>query len=119
MSSSKPTAVPPPPPASLQARPLADRAGRCAEHEARPDSGGVRRLVGFSADDGGEGAGVCLVSPLMRGGSLEDRLFPEAEGAARRLALLMPPATLHPLAPLTWKERCGRTALLRRGASRH
>ncbi|KAJ1485970.1 ankyrin repeat-containing domain protein, partial [Baffinella frigidus] len=61
-------------------------------------------LRGFSADraSGGSGGAVCLVSPLMRGGSLEDRLFPLADGASARLALLgMPPQP----APLAWDVR--------------
>ena len=45
---------------------------------------------------------MCLVSPIMRGGSLEDRLFPLGVGAAARLALLgVPPQP----APLTWIAR--------------
>ncbi|KAJ1490322.1 kinase-like domain-containing protein, partial [Baffinella frigidus] len=61
-------------------------------------------LWGFSADraPGGTGGGVCLVSPLMNGGSLEDRLFPFSEGASARLALLgVPPQP----APLAWDVR--------------
>ena len=62
-------------------------------------------LLGFSADrapGGGGGGGVCLVSPMMRGGSLEDRLFPSGDGASARLALLgVPPQP----APLTWIVR--------------
>ena len=61
-------------------------------------------LLAFSADRAPEGAGggVCLVSPLMRGGSLEDRLFPLADGASARLALLG--AAPQP-APLAWDVR--------------
>ncbi|KAJ1478814.1 kinase-like domain-containing protein [Baffinella frigidus] len=60
-------------------------------------------LLAFSADRGpGDGGGVCLVSPLMLGGSLDDRLFPLAEGAPARLALLgVPPQP----APLQWNVR--------------
>jgi len=61
-------------------------------------------LLGFSVDraPGGAGGGVCLVSPIMRGGSLEDRLFPLADGAAARFALLGVPAQPSPLA---WNVR--------------
>ena len=61
-------------------------------------------LLGFSADRAPDGAdgGVCLLSPLMVGGSLEDRLFPLADGASARLALLG--AVPHP-APLAWGVR--------------
>ena len=61
-------------------------------------------LLGFAADraPGGAGGGVCLVSPLMLGGSLEDRLFPLADGASARLALLgVPPQP----PPLAWDVR--------------
>jgi serine/threonine protein kinase len=61
-------------------------------------------LLAFSADraPGGAGGGVCLVSPLMHGGSLDDRLFPLANGASARLALLgVPPQP----APLAWNVR--------------
>ena len=48
-------------------------------------------LIGFSADQGvhheHEHAGVCLVMPLMKGGSLEDRLFLDTS-ARRRLGRL-------------------------------
>ena len=46
-------------------------------------------LIGFSADEGvqHEHAGVCLVMPLMKGGSLEDRLFLDPS-ARRRLGRL-------------------------------
>ncbi len=77
-------------------------------------------LIGFSTDVGslhpprttdaeqtpkkGVGA-VCLVLPLMKGGSLEDRLTPEQPASARRLKMLAggwlgvgPP-------PLTWQVR--------------
>jgi serine/threonine protein kinase len=62
------------------------------------------RLLAFSADRAPQRAGgsVCLVSPLMRGGSLEDRLFPRAHGASARLALLG--AAPQP-APLPWDVR--------------
>ena len=61
-------------------------------------------LLGFSADQAPEfvGGGVCLVSPLMAGGSLEDRLFPLSNGAAARLALL---GGAPQPAPLTWRVR--------------
>ena len=46
-------------------------------------------LFGFSADRGAgqQGQGMCLVTPLMKGGSLQDRLFLDA-CALRRLALI-------------------------------
>ena len=50
-------------------------------------------LIGFAADGDAEGrGGVCLVLPLMKGGSVEDRLFPPPERQP-----------LQP--PLTWQER--------------
>ena len=62
-------------------------------------------LLGFSAERSPGctgGGGVCLVSPMMRGGSLGDRLFPFADGASERLVLLgVPPQP----APLTWTVR--------------
>ena len=58
-------------------------------------------LLGFSTGGAG-GGGVCLVSTLMRGGSLEDRLFPSADGASARLALL---GTAPQPAPLAWDVR--------------
>ncbi|KAJ1476723.1 kinase-like domain-containing protein [Baffinella frigidus] len=65
----------------------------------------VLTLLAFSADrapGGAGGGGVCLVSPLMHGGSLEDRLFPLSDGASARLALLgVPPQP----APLAWNVR--------------
>jgi len=49
-------------------------------------------LWGFSADGGDgnrDGAGkVCLVYPLMTGGSLHDRLFPDSEDARDRYKIL-------------------------------
>ena len=68
-------------------------------------------LIGFSADQGmhREHAGVCLVMPLMKGGSLEDRLFLDPS-ARRRLARLSDmagvagaPAGIHE--PLTGIQR--------------
>jgi len=74
-------------------------------------------LLGFSADrapGGAGGGGVCLVSPLMRGGSLEDRLFPLGNGASARLALLGVPPQVFPAArviqldvlPVTYRRHC-------------
>jgi serine/threonine protein kinase len=42
-------------------------------------------LIGFSADQGmhHEHAGVCLVMPLMKGGSLQDRLFLDTSARSR------------------------------------
>jgi serine/threonine protein kinase len=51
----------------------------------------VLPLFGFSVDGVvrlGAGGWVCLVTKLMRGGCLEDRMYPLAEGAARRLELV-------------------------------
>ena len=61
-------------------------------------------LLGFSADRGtGQlGQGLCLVTPLMKGGSLEDRLFLTA-AAQRRLASL-PGAPPNGFAPLGWQQ---------------
>jgi hypothetical protein len=46
---------------------------------------------------------VCLVTPLMQGGSLEDRLALDADGL-RRLALVSD-ALEGSFAPLTWRQR--------------
>jgi len=65
----------------------------------------VLTLIGFSADRGvtQEQDGVCLVTSLMKGGSLDDRLL---LGAAARCRLdKMPGAPLAGWAPLTWQER--------------
>jgi len=66
----------------------------------------VLALIGFSADRGStqEDDGVCLVTPLMKGGSLEDRLLLNPE-ALRRLDQMpgAPPAA--GWAPLTWQQR--------------
>jgi hypothetical protein len=43
----------------------------------------VLPLFGFSSD-----GAVCVVTVLMRGGCLEDRMFPLAEGVTRRLGLV-------------------------------
>ena len=56
-------------------------------------------LLGVSADT----SAVCLVTPLMRGGSLEDRLMLDA-AAQRRLAKL-PGAPAGGFAALSWEQR--------------
>ncbi len=69
-------------------------------------------LIGFSADQGvqhehHEHAGVCLVMPLMKGGSLEDRLFLDTS-ARRRLGRLSDMSSVAPagiLEPLTAIQR--------------
>ena len=65
------------------------------------------RLLGFAADKGAHQGddGVCLVTPLMKGGSLEDRLMLD-EPARRRLAL-MPGAPRDGFPPLTWQQLLG------------
>jgi len=65
----------------------------------------VLALIGFSADRSNtkEDDGVCLVTPLMKGGSLEDRLLLNPE-ALRRLDQ-MPGAPPTGWAPLTWQQR--------------
>jgi serine/threonine protein kinase len=55
-------------------------------------------LLGFSADKG-----LCLVTPLMRGGSLSDRLVLDAPARSRLAKLPDAPAGGHP--PLTWTQR--------------
>jgi serine/threonine protein kinase len=65
--------------------------------------------MGFSADQGihRDHAGVCLVMPLMKGGSLEDRLFLDAS-ARRRLGRLSDMSSVAPagiLEPLTAIQR--------------
>ena len=61
-------------------------------------------LLGFSADRGAgqQGEGVCLVTPLCKGGSLEDRLFLDP-AACRRLAML-PGAPGNGFEPLGWQQ---------------
>jgi len=65
----------------------------------------VLALIGFSADRSNtkEDDGVCLVTPLMKGVSLEDRLLLNPE-ALRRLDQ-MPGAPPTGWAPLTWQQR--------------
>jgi hypothetical protein len=66
-------------------------------------------LLGFAADTGPSGsnpgahAGVCLVTPLMKGGNLEDRLLLD-DPAQRRLSKL-PGAPAGGFKPLSWHER--------------
>jgi serine/threonine protein kinase len=55
-------------------------------------------LLGFSTDEG-----YFLVTPLMRGGSLEDRLVLDAPARSRLGKLPDAPAGGHP--PLTWSQR--------------
>ena len=57
-------------------------------------------LVGFAADVGG----VCLVTPLMKGGNLEDRLLIQDVTARQRLSKL-PGAPAGGFEPLSWQER--------------
>ena len=63
-------------------------------------------LLGFSADSGvSQGReGLCLVTPLMRGGSLADRIVLDAP-ACQRLSMLpgAPAGGRHQ--PLTWSQR--------------
>ena len=56
-------------------------------------------LLGFAADSGG----VCLVTPLMKGGSLEDRLIQDV--AARQRLSKLPGAPAGGFEPLSWQER--------------
>ncbi len=63
-------------------------------------------LLGFAADAGPSGAhggGVCLVTPLMRGGSLADRLT--LDGPARERLSKLPGAPAGGFAPLSWRQR--------------
>jgi serine/threonine protein kinase len=55
-------------------------------------------LLGFSTDKG-----LCLVTPLMRGGSLSDRLVLDAPARSRLSKLPDAPAGGHP--SLTWTQR--------------
>jgi len=65
----------------------------------------VLPLIGFSVDRGvtKEDDGVCLVTSLMKGGSLQDRLMLD-EAALCRLNK-MPDAPRAGWAPLTWQQR--------------
>ena len=56
-------------------------------------------LLGFAADTGG----VCLVTPLMKGGSLEDRLI--LDGAALQRLRKLPGSPEGGFEPLSWQER--------------
>ena len=70
-------------------------------------------LLGFAADTGSIGAsanadasaavGVCLVTPLMKGGSLEDRLI--LDDSARRRLMKLPGAPVRGFEPLSWQQR--------------
>jgi len=65
----------------------------------------ILKLIGFSADPGvtEEEGGVCLVTTLLKGGSLQDRLLLD-EAALCRLNK-MPGAPPAGWAPLTWQQR--------------
>ena len=58
----------------------------------------VAKLTGLCAEEV-----ICLVTPLMKGGSLEDRLFLDVQ-AQQRLAM-MPGAPENGFQPLTWQQR--------------
>ena len=58
----------------------------------------VAKLTGLCAEEI-----ICLVTPLMKGGSLEDRLFLDVQ-AQQRLAM-MPGAPENGFQPLTWQQR--------------
>ena len=58
----------------------------------------VVKLTGLCAEEV-----ICLVTPLMKGGSLEDRLFLDVQ-AQQRLAM-MPGAPENGFQPLTWQQR--------------
>ena len=62
-------------------------------------------LLGFSADNGViQGReGFCLVTPLMRGGSLQDRLVLDA--SARNRLSKLPETPAGGFTPLTWSQR--------------
>ena len=62
-------------------------------------------MVGFSTDRGElRNGGVCLVTPLMKGGSLEDRL--RLDASARQRLQAMPGAQpADEVSPLTWQQR--------------
>ena len=66
----------------------------------------VFALIGFSADRGStqEDDGVCLVTPLMKGGSLEVCLLLNAQ-ALRRLHQMPGAPSAAGWAPLTWQQR--------------
>ena len=72
-------------------------------------------LLGFSADRGAgqQGEGVCLVTPLCKGGSLEDRLFLDP-AACRRLAML-PGAPENGFEPLGWQQLLAASVAALRG----
>jgi vacuolar-type H+-ATPase subunit H len=59
-------------------------------------------LLGFAADSG-PGSGVCLVTPLMKGGSLEDRLL--LDDRARQQLGKLPGAPADGFEPLSWQQR--------------
>ena len=68
-------------------------------------------VLGFSADRGGnqQEDGVCIVTPLMRGGSLQDRLFVEEDEAARERLMMMSDAPLdgpleNGIIPMRWDQ---------------
>ena len=63
-------------------------------------------LLGFAADTGNredQAGGVCLVTPLMKGGSLEDRIL--LDDPARRRLDRLPGAPAGGFDPLSWRQR--------------
>ena len=65
-------------------------------------------VLGFFADRGSsqQEDGVCLVTPLMRGGSLQDRLFVEDDAASRERLRMMSDAPRgrveNGISPMRW-----------------
>lgn len=77
---------------------LVQALGTCRHEHVLP-------LIGFSADRGRDGQGsVCLISPLMKGGSLEDRMFPRSAGGGARIRLISGREGQLPT-PLRWIDR--------------
>ena len=102
--------------------PSLSRVGRCAVkrlHEGRPEAlAGLRKEIGLLAKCRHENLcpllgvcldarALCLVYPMLTGGTLDDRLHHRSEAARRRIASLRPVGQhfLPQIGPLGWRDR--------------
>ena len=102
--------------------PSLSRVGRCAVkrlHDGRPEAlAGLRKEIGLLAKCRHENLcpllgvcldarALCLVYPMLTGGTLDDRLHHRSEAARRRIASLRPVGQhfLPQIGPLGWRDR--------------